>query len=251
MCFDIKTSLEKQLRQALLDGHKPTATEIVAKLSKYSKEEVNIHHASGFDHPSIFIHTDTNEIELAQWGFIPEWINGDIDQLKFSNKTLNARSETMFEKTAFEPSARGSRCIIYLEGFFEHHHRYGKVYPYFIRHQSKDLMPVAGLYLATDTKKTFSIVTTKANSLLQDIHNNPKLNEPRMPLILNEKSAKLWLNKNLTEDEVKGLVTSYPSDKLKAHTVGAIRGQAKTGNTKQSIQPVTYAELEISQTNLF
>ena len=51
-------------------------------------------------------------------------------------------------------------------------------------------MPLAGLWSEwTDEEtgevlNTFSIVTTKGNKLLAKIHNNPKIEGPRMPVIL-------------------------------------------------------------------
>ncbi len=53
MCYDIKTSLEKQLQRALTDGHKDLVSEINKKLSIFSDSEINLYPTSGFDHPNI------------------------------------------------------------------------------------------------------------------------------------------------------------------------------------------------------
>jgi hypothetical protein len=57
MCYDIKTSLEKQLRRALLEGSKKDAQEIAEKLKIFSKKDIELHHSSGFEHPQMFIYT--------------------------------------------------------------------------------------------------------------------------------------------------------------------------------------------------
>lgn len=104
------------------------------------------------------------------------------------NQTLNARGESIFEKPAFRNSARNKRCIVHVEGFYEHHHFGKRTYPDFIRLKDHDDFALAALWEeckdpATGVAlHTFSIVTTEANDLLRRIHNNPKLEGPRMPV---------------------------------------------------------------------
>ena len=70
-------------------------------------------------------------------------------------------------------------------------------------------MPVAGLWDEWTDRETgellhsFSVVTTKANALMSKIHNNPKLPEPRMPLILHEGKEDEWLQKIDKEEDQK------------------------------------------------
>ncbi len=255
MCYDIKTSLEKQLRRALLDGNKSDADDIAEKLKIFSKEDITLYHASGFEHPKMFIYTQENPKSptLATWGLVPEW---STDKESIWNKTLNARGETIFEKPSFKESAASKRCLIYLEGFYEHHHKNGKAYPYFIKHKEKDLFAVAGLWSEWQNElgeilKTFSIVTTKANSLMADIHNNPKLTEPRMPLILHKEAEEKWLNKELDQDAIEKLIQPTKEGELIAHTVAPIKGSKASGNVPEASEEVRYSELEVKQLGLF
>lgn len=255
MCYDIKTSLEKQLRRALLDGSKADAQEIAEKLKIFTKEDIELHHASGFKHPQMFIYTQEtpDTPTVATWGLVPEWA---ADKESIWNKTLNARGETIFEKASFRDSATNKRCLIYLEGFYEHHHKNGKTYPYFIKHKEKDLFAVAGLWSEWQNElgellKTFSIVTTKGNLLMADIHNNPKLPQPRMPLILTADMESQWLDGKLAQNDIEKLIKPLAGDKLVAHTVGPIKGKKASGNVPQASLEVNYAELQVSQLGLF
>lgn len=248
MCYDIKTSLEKQLRRALLDGNIDMVTQINDKLKIFSNDEVNLYHASGFDHPKMFIYTDEAPFtpKIATWGLIPFWSK---DRDSIWNKTLNARGETIFEKPVFKDSAASKRCIIYLEGFYEHHHAEKQVIPYFIRVSNHDLFGVAGLWSEWLSENgelltTFTIVTTKANARIADIHNNPKLIEPRMPFILTEENEEVWLNKEISQQDIEGMMKPLSKVAFEAYTVGSIKGKNALGNIPEVINEVKYAVLE-------
>jgi putative SOS response-associated peptidase YedK len=252
MCYDIKTSLEKQLRRALLDGSSSHVSDILEKLKIFSKDEIELHHASGFSHPSMFIYTqeEPSTPRIATWGLVPEWTVDENSKSTIWNKTLNARGETIFEKPSFKESAMAKRCLIYLEGFYEHHHKNGTTFPFYIRHKEKDLFAVAGLYAEWVNPKnnelltTFSVVTGKANAEMTRIHNNPKLKEPRMPLILDEDSQELWLQDSALEEAISNLIKPYPDNKLVAHSVASIRGTKSSGNISEATNEVRYAVLE-------
>ena len=64
--------------------------------------------------------------------------------------------------------------------------------------------------------ETFAIVTTAANSLMQQVHNSKK----RMPVILNENLAFEWMFGNPDEQRILELAaTQYPSDEMEACTI--------------------------------
>lgn len=257
MCYDVKTSLEKQLRRALLNDDSKSATEILEKLKIFSHDDITLNHVSGFDHPSMFIYkqTDPHTPCLATWGLVPDW---STDAESIWNKTLNARGETIFDKPSFKDSASKKRCIIFIEGFYEHHHKNGKSFPHFIRLVDKEIFAVAGLYTqwerphSNETLNTFTIVTTKANGLMQKIHNNPKLKEPRMPVILNKKQQEQWLEGIYSADkEIKSFLKPYNEKEMEAYTVAPIRGKNTVKNNLNASLLKKYAELEVEQLDLF
>lgn len=262
MCYDIKTSLEKQLRRAILDGNQEQIAEINQKLSIFSPEQIELYHSSGFTHPQLIIYTNENpfKAEIAIWGLVPTFVNTKEEQKAIWNKTLNARGETIFEKPSFKYSAQNKRCLVFLEGFYEHFHFKGKTYPYFIQHKNNDMLAVAGLwneYVDLETgelTKSFSIVTTKANKEMAKIHNNPKLKEPRMPLILAEDLQEQWLIEieNVNDQKViEKLIRPYPDGQLFSYTVGPLKGKNATENNIEAIKEKVYAELNVEQGSLF
>jgi len=169
---------------------------------------------------------------------------------KLWNGTLNARGETLFDKASFKNSAKNKRCLLQIDGFYEHHHYKGKTYPFFITRKDKLPLTLAGLWVnwlnkdTGETIKSFTIVTTKANDLLTKIHNNPKLKEPRMPFLLSDDLADDWLSTNENKDEITSLIQPYTVNELTAHTVRRLRGKADPGNVKEISDPFEYADLE-------
>lgn len=252
MCYDIKASLEAQLKRARRDDNLKAIEEIMERLVPLT--DLPIHHASGFSHPELLIYTNRSPDfpEVATWGLIPHWIEDESQQTKFWNNTLNARGETIFDKPAFRESAQHYRCLVYVDGFYEHHHFQGKTYPFYIYRKDAEPLILAGLYSEwrnPDTRgviNSFSIVTTEGNALLSKIHNNPKLKAPRMPLILEDSSAEDWLQdiESTSEADIKSLIKKYPTEALKAHTVSKLRGKAYKGNVEDIANEVLYAELD-------
>jgi putative SOS response-associated peptidase YedK len=67
-----------------------------------------------------------------------------------------------------------------------------------------------------ETMDTFSIVTTKANAFMEQIHNKKK----RMPTILTEAQASEWLNPCLSESKIMELASiTYDANQLSAYTL--------------------------------
>ena len=254
MCYDIKTSLEAQLKRARRYNDQEAIDEIEKKLAPYT--DLPLFHSSGFQHPKVFIYTDSNpeSPSVATWGLIPHWVKDEVQKKKIWNNTLNARGETIFEKPSFRYSARNKRAILYVDGFYEHHHYKGKTYPYLI--SRKDGKPMAFAALWSDWQDTasgewiqsFTIVTTEGNPMMARIHNNPKLIGPRMPLIIPEELEDAWLQPIEDELDIKAiqeLIQSYPEDELQAHTVAKLRGKEYKGNVPKISEEVRYEELEL------
>ncbi len=253
MCYDIKASLEAQLERALRRGDQDAAAQIREELLPYT--DLPLFHASGFSHPRVLIYTDDQPDfpTVATWGLVPQWVRDGEQQKKLWNQTLNARGETIFEKPSFRKAAEGNRCLLYIDGFYEHHHHGGQTYPYFIHR--KDGQPMALACLYSDWRDpdsgqpitTFSIVTTAGNPLLAHIHNNPKIEGPRMPLILPDALAEQWLqpvHDDRDRGELKALIQPYPEGELTAYTVGRLRGKEYAGNVPEISEPVCYPELQ-------
>lgn len=252
MCYDIKASLEAQLKRALRRGDEAAAAQIREEL--VPQTDLPLFHASGFSHPRLLIYTDDDPDYpvVATWGLVPHWVHDAEQQRKLWNQTLNARGETIFEKPSFRRAAERNRCLLFADGFYEHHHRGGHTYPYYIYRKDGQPMALACLYsdwrdpASGEPMTTFSIVTTAGNPLLARIHNNPKLAGPRMPLILPDELAGQWLrplNDDRDRRELETLIQPYPEQELASHTVARLRGKEYPGNVPEISEPVTYSEL--------
>jgi len=212
MCFDIQTVLESQLKRAKKFGNEDWIKELDEELDIY--KDFPYYHASGFTHPKLIIYTQDEPYKpvAATWGLVPFWVKSEEQKNKFWNGTLNARSESLFDKASFKNSAKNKRCLLQIDGFYEHHHYKGKTYPFYISRKDKQALTLAGLWdnwLNKDTGefiKSFTIVTTKGNDLLTKIHNNPKQKEPRMPFLLTDTLANDWLSPNENKDDITNLI---------------------------------------------
>ncbi|MFK8046114.1 MAG: SOS response-associated peptidase [Crocinitomicaceae bacterium] len=255
MCYDIKANLEAQLKRAKRTNDEFAIKAIEEKLLPYA--DLPLNHASGFNHPKLLVYTNNspNIPTVAAWGLVPHWTKDEEAKSKIWQKTLNARSETIFEKPAFKEAVKNKRCLIYLDGFYEHHFHNGKSFPHYVAHKNGEPMIVGGIWdewqnpLDSSLLKTFSIVTTKGNQLMTEIHNSPKLKEARMPLILNEELADEWLNNN--PEDIENVLNYQPIENLQAHPVKPIKGKLSKSNIPEASEPHYYPALEEIQGTLF
>ncbi|OFX58739.1 MAG: hypothetical protein A2046_17140 [Bacteroidetes bacterium GWA2_30_7] len=216
------------------------------------KELVN-----GFAHPEMPIISNdiTDVISFARWGLIPSWVKSKEEADNIRKYTLNAKSETIFEKPSFIESIKSKRCLVLCSGFYEWQKVKNKKYPYYISLKDDEIFVFAGIWAEwnnpqTNEKiKTYSIITVEANELVSEIHNEKK----RMPLILEYETAKNWLNPNLSESEIKSFFKPYNHLEMKAHTIKHFLSKSdKSINNENITAYYHYPELlsELSKTNL-
>lgn len=251
MCYETAQLAYRIYRDAKRLGASPEEVEALRlKWEKLKSKHPEFYHVKGFDHPELAILKEKSskvEIDLYSWGLIPEWVK-DAEQAKeIVNRTLLAKGETMFEKPAFRDAVHQNRIIVPVDGYFEHHHKNKATFPYFIHRKDNEKLFIGGIAsewrdrVSGELKKTFALVTTPGNELMTDIHNNPKIDGPRMPLLLEDAEAKQWLNGN--EAEIKALIRPNSSIALEAHTVQKLSGQFYKGNTAAVQEEKFYPEL--------
>lgn len=249
MCYNVKALIQSQLKRAQREGNEQAIQEIQFNLFELGLND--LHQTSGFAHPKLIIYPEVHSLPVvATWGLVPHWVKDNEGKIQIWNSTLNARGETIFEKPSFRDSAKSKRCLIYLDGFYEHHHQAGKTYPFFIRRKDSEPFPVACLWSEWMDKEsqskliTFSIVTTKGNEMMTRIHNNPKLEGPRMPVILPDELADRWIDPAMTEKELSELLLPFDDELLTAHTVARLSGKESKGNVPEASNEHVYAELK-------
>ncbi|WP_163518259.1 SOS response-associated peptidase [Gelidibacter japonicus] len=169
MCYDIKATIETQLKRAQRKGDAQAVDEIMETLIPLT--HLPIYHSSGFSRPELLIYTDRSPDfpEVAKWGLVPHWVRKKADMKKQWNNTLNARGETIFKLNSFRKAANESRCLIYIDGLYEHHNFEKQTYPFYIFNKDHSPIILAGLFnewINPETMGkllTFSIVTTTGN----------------------------------------------------------------------------------------
>jgi putative SOS response-associated peptidase YedK len=198
-----------------------------------------VYSACGFGFPALPVITNMDNLHVSflNWGLIPFWVKDYESARNIREKTLNARAETIFEKPAFRNSIMSKRCLVLADGFFEWRHENKKTYPYFIRLKNKLPFAVAGIWdswFNPETQselKSFSIITTKANYLLEKIHNTQK----RMPVILRQADEKVWLQSDLARESVQAMLRSYISEEMEAYPVSRNVRQAGHNTTNPEV----------------
>lgn len=164
------------------------------------------------ENPVIVAGKDGNDLQMMEWGLVPEW-GKDPSAVE---RPINARVETISEKKMFRQLLQKNRCIIPANGYFEWKtSREGKT-PYFICCPDKAIIGFAGLYETWQNQqgnliRTYTIITTEATGNLRNIHH-------RMPVILQPEREQEWLSKELPDpDTLKTILTPY--EKLIAYPV--------------------------------
>lgn len=253
MCTSSVQLFKQRLKYARFKG---ASDEVIAELERKVKESEELERipklyvANAFQHPSMAVLSiEDNQIDLRKhfWGLIPPFVKSEVEARELWNKTINARGESIFDKPAFSHAANFSRCIVPLDGYFEYHHRHGKTFPYLIQQEDESMMYVGGLtakWTAPSSGKlvrTFTLITTPATDFLAEIHNNPKREDARMPLLLEPENIEQWLNGSV--DEAKSLIKTNETA-LKAHTVNKLMGKESKGNTPEALESHDYPELQ-------
>jgi len=172
-------------------------------------------------------------IGALKWGLIPGW----ADDENIGYKMINARSETLMEKTSFKKPFQRQRCIIPANGFYEWQTIFKKKIPFYISHIENDLIGFAGLYERwvdpsdeTNQIWSYTIITTKANELLEPLHE-------RMPVILNQQNYAEWLNPvNSDTEALNELLVPCPSEQLRVYRVSDEVNNTKN-NGAELLQP--------------
>jgi len=124
------------------------------------------------------------------------------------------------QKSAFKTSFKQKRCIILSDGFYEWKREGKTKTPMLVQLKNKQLYAYAGLWSAYKkddgtTVYSTTILTTNANTIMQDIHD-------RMPVILDEEDAKKWLDTSIQDEELLlGLLKQYQSDKMTVRQVSS------------------------------
>ncbi len=212
MCYTIEINLTREQLEkrfnASLDKHLP-----------YRKQQ----RASAFTLPDCPVITSENnsEIRLYKWGLIPFWSKDENYAREIRLKTFNAKAETITDKASFKHLIKSKKCLVLVNGFYEWQARGKEKQPYFLTVKDAEAFALAGLYDKWTNRETgeiletFTVITTRANPLLEKIHNTKK----RMPVILKSEDEKIWIDPDLPLERTLSFLAPYKEELMHAEEV--------------------------------
>lgn len=232
------------------NNEKEEVVEKETKAKKLSDEDyLKASFNSGFSHPKMLIQMQEKpeELVVGRWGLVPSFIKDEAKAKEYFINTLNAKSETIFEKVSYKNNIMPHRCIIPIKGFYEWRDVNKVKYPYYITVKNQRLMLLGGIYdywvdrSTGEIHRTYSLVTTEANPLMAKIHNLKK----RQPLMLTKELADAWLNPNLNENDIKELMQPMKEEMMTAHTIKKISPKNANIFDERLHDEFEYPELQI------
>ncbi len=162
----------------------------------------------------VITNEEPRQLSRFRWGLVPFWAN----DAAIGNKLINARAESVDTKPSFRNAFKNRRCLVPADAFYEWKHAAGgkmKI-PYRISIKGQPLFSMAGIWEQWEDPKgellnSFSIITTRANELVAELHN-------RMPVILTRETEQLWLT-NLKKDDLLSLLQPFDANEMETYPV--------------------------------
>ncbi len=151
---------------------------------------------------------------LFRWGLVPSW----VDDPSMGNRLINARSETVAEKSSFREAYRRRRCLVPADGFYEWQRAGAKKQPWIFRVKDEPGFCFAGLWEVWNPPAggpphhTCTILTTAANELMAPVHH-------RMPVILLGGDRQAWLDPDAGIPRLRDLTAPLSAELMTAHPV--------------------------------
>jgi putative SOS response-associated peptidase YedK len=186
----------------------------------------------------------TRRVRLMRWGLVPVWSKegpeGKGPQL------INARSDKVTTSPAFRGSAKGKRCLVPMDGWYEWRAnpdvggKKAPKTPFFMHRDDGELLFMAGLWSTwrpKDASKdvapllSCTIITTDAAGPLAEIHD-------RMPLTISKSDWDRWLDPDAPINE--GLLRGHGDlDKIAIREVSRLVNSVRN-NGPELLEPVEH-----------
>jgi putative SOS response-associated peptidase YedK len=195
----------------------------------------------------------TRRVRSMRWGLVPPWAKTGADGGPDTKGPLliNARAETVTTSGAFRNSARGKRCLVPMDGWYEWKpnaaEKKAPKTPYYMYGEDGELLFMGGLWSTWRPKGadkdappllSCTIITTDSAGPLADIHD-------RMPLTISAGDWDRWLDPDAPIDE--GLLRGHGDlDRIAIREVSRLVNSVRN-NGPELIEP---AEREPEQATL-
>jgi putative SOS response-associated peptidase YedK len=187
--------------------------------------------------PVIVLENNQAVMKLMRWGLIPSWAKDESN----GDKLINARAETINEKTSFKKPFEFQRCLVVADGFYEWQLSGRSRTPFRFTTKNKSFFCMAGLWerwikpppygefifddegdtpAPSRVIETFTIITTSANPMVAAVHE-------RMPVILQNQHWQWWIDERYNGEFVKSLLRPYPGEDMDCYRVSPLVNNAK------------------------
>ena len=154
-----------------------TADLVKANIKVEDKDNYNAHPTQKL--PIIKSYTNGMALENYDWGLVPSWAKDKKD----FRPLINARLETLMEKTSFKKLIQTSRCVVLADGYYEWKREEKEKIPHYFTRTDSGLMFLAAIH----QNNQFCIITREATDKIKDIHH-------REPLVIDEEQILNYLN---------------------------------------------------------
>jgi putative SOS response-associated peptidase YedK len=204
--------------------------------------EPNYNVAPTQDVLAVVEHDGGRYLDAFFWGLVPSWAK----DVKIGSKMINARAETLAEKSAFKKPFATRRCLVPADGFYEWK-RLGtgkkpEKQPMFIRRTDGEPLAFAGIWSLwrgsdkdQEPLRSLTIVTTSPNELMRGIHD-------RMPVILPEERWASWLDRGNDDlDSLSAMLVPLPDGLLTATPVAKLVNNVRN-NGPELLEPTEVTE---------
>ena len=193
----------------------------------------------------------TRQLRLLTWGLVPSWSR----DVKVGLRMINARAESLLDKSSFAPAAAARRCLVPADGWYEWQvsptalDAKGKPrkQPFFVHRSDGAPLAMAGLYefwrdrsLGEDDPDawltTYAIITSAADPGLDRIHE-------RQPLVLEREDWADWLDPAQTHPaSVRAHLGFAEPGRFDAYPVGTAVNSSNN-NGQQLLVPAARSDL--------
>ena len=175
-------------------------------------------------------------MKLMRWGLIPGWAKDE----SIGDKLINARAETISEKTSFKKPFEFQRCLVVADGFYEWQLSGRDRIPFRFTMKDKSFFCMAGLWERwikppvrgefefndldepppSRVFETFSIITTEANPMVARVHE-------RMPVILQDTHWQWWIDDRRNGEAVKFMLRPFEAGDMDCYRVSPLVNNTK------------------------
>lgn len=210
--------------------------------------EPNYNVAPTTDVPVIVSRDDNRTLDLMRWGLIPFWAKS----ASIGNKMINARVETVTEKSAFRNAVRKHRCLIPADAFYEWTSvkdpaaKKPRKQPWCIQRNDGAPFAFAGLFESWKDPdgdgsriRSCTILTGPANAAMQKIHD-------RMPVMVAPSMWDAWLDPaGLDAVALLESIEPPPAELFAIHAVSTAVNNARSSGAEllQPVEPMTEESL--------